>query len=358
MVMAHASLRRIGPVEGGADGVIAAILEAIGPEGTMLMVLGAADDHAWVNERPEAERPALLADAEPFDAAVTPAAPDVGVLADVFRRYPGTVVSDHPEGRFGANGRLAAQLVRDVPWDDYFGPGSPLERLADGGAILRLGADRNTITALHHAEYRCAVWPKRRVRRYRLVSAPEGPVVRTVDCLDDEDGIVDYPAGEDYFEDLHVDYLATGRAREGTVGAAHSELVDAGDIIAFGTRWMDEHLDGEHQAVTMAGIQARLDADLLEARRARRSAAVNAMRALKTALANAEAVPVIEAPSAVMHGPAEVPRRALSAADIAAVVRVEIDERRQAIAGYRAAGAPTDELEAALDTLEQYRSPR
>jgi len=39
-------------------------------------------------------------------------------------------------------------------------------------------------------------------------------------------------------------------------------------------------------------------------------------------------------------------------------VRAEMDERRQAIAGYRAAGAPTDELEAELGTLEQYRSPR
>ncbi len=68
LVMVHASLRRIGPVRGRAEGVIEAILAAIGPGGTMLMVLGAADDHAWVNEHPEAERAALLADAVPFDA--------------------------------------------------------------------------------------------------------------------------------------------------------------------------------------------------------------------------------------------------------------------------------------------------
>ena len=64
-VMVHASLRRIGTVEGGADGVIDAITSAVGPEGTMLMVLGALDDRAWVNDRPEPERMEHLARAVP-----------------------------------------------------------------------------------------------------------------------------------------------------------------------------------------------------------------------------------------------------------------------------------------------------
>ena len=55
-VMVHASLRKVGPVTGRADGLLDAIRSAIGESGTMLMVLGAEDDHAWVNERPAAER--------------------------------------------------------------------------------------------------------------------------------------------------------------------------------------------------------------------------------------------------------------------------------------------------------------
>jgi aminoglycoside N3'-acetyltransferase len=359
LVMVHASLRRIGPVEGGAEGVIAAILEAVGSAGTMLMVLGAADDHAWVNERPEDERAELLADAKPFDALVTPAAPDVGTLAEVFRTYPGTLVSDHPEGRFAAHGRHATQLVADVPWDDYFGPRSPLERLVErDGMILRLGADRNTVTALHFAEYRCSVWPKRRVRRHRLVATPEGPVVRPVECLDDELGIVDYPAGDDYFEDLLVDYLATGGAKEGTIGAAQAELLEAADLVAFGARWMDERLEGEHQAVTMVGMLARIDADLADARKRRDDGAVRALRSLKAALANAEAVPAVLLPSTTVAGRADVARRELSAADIAAVVRAEIDERQRATAAYDAARVTTGSLEHELATLDPYRIPR
>ena len=241
LIMVHASLRAIGPVEGGAGGVIDALEAAVGPPGTLLMVLGARDDWDWVNERPEDERPGLLRDAVPFDCLATPADPDVGTLAEVFRRRPGTRVSDHPEGRFGACGPLASRLLENVPWDDYYGPGSPLDRLRHaGGKVLRLGADLDTLTILHHAEYLASVPAKRRVRRHRIVVGREGPELRVIECLDDSDGIVDHP-GEDYFVVILRDYLATGRASTGIVGRASSELMDASDIVEFGVAWMTEH---------------------------------------------------------------------------------------------------------------------
>ncbi|MGH9212099.1 MAG: aminoglycoside N(3)-acetyltransferase [Acidimicrobiales bacterium] len=238
LLMVHASLRAIGPVAGGADGVIDALAAAIAPDGSLLMTLGAADDWAWVNERPESERMSLLADAEPFDHLTTPADPDVGVLAEVFRQRPATKVSDHPEGRFGASGPLAERLVADVPWDHYYGPGSPLERFVQaGGRVLRLGADPDTVTLIHYAEYLAPVADKRRARRHRLVTGPAGRKVRVVECLDDSDGIVDYP-GEDYFAVILREYLATGRASTGVVGGARSELLDGADLVDFAVTWM------------------------------------------------------------------------------------------------------------------------
>jgi aminoglycoside N3'-acetyltransferase len=241
-VMVHASMRRIGPIEGGADGVVAAIDAAVGASGTWMMVLGARDDWSWVNDEPESVRAALLADAEPFDARTTPADPDVGVLAEVMRNAPGTSVSDHPEGRFGARGRNARAMVDDVPWDDYYGPGSPLARLVEaGGKVLRLGADLDTVTLVHFAEYLTPIEGKRRARRHRLVRASGGAVVRVVSCLDDSNGIVDVP-GEDYFAVLLRAYLATGAASIGVVGAATSELIDAADLVRFATTWMADNL--------------------------------------------------------------------------------------------------------------------
>lgn len=355
LVMVHASLRRIGPVAGGADGVIDAIREVIGAKGTMLMVLGARDDYAWVNARPEEERRALLLEAEPFDAHATPASPDVGALAEAFRKRPGVVVSDHPEGRFAAAGPLAHELLDRVPWHDYFGPGSPLERLAAGGVVLRLGADPNTVTLLHHAEYLCAVAPKRRVRRHRRVRAPDGgSAVRVVECLDDEAGIVDYP-GEDYFADLLRDYLAAGRARTGTVGGAAAELIEAADLVAFGVRWMDHYLAVSATPYPVAALQAQLDADLMAARRQGSGPAVAATRALKSAIANAKAVPVEPRSYQVVEGSAEAPRRTLGRGDVVAVTETELDERRQAIERYRGHGLPTDALEVELATLERVR---
>jgi aminoglycoside N3'-acetyltransferase len=240
LVMVHASLRAIGPVEDRAAGVVRALDAAVGEHGTVMMGLGADDAWAWVNERPEAERPALLADAEPFDAWSTPAEPDVGVLAEVFRRTPGTLVSDHPEGRFGARGAGAGALLSDVPWHDYYGPGSPLARLVEaGGLVLRLGADTNTVTPIHYAEYLADVPGKRRVRRHRRVRGPDGPEIRSVECLDDSAGIVEWPGG-DYFATILVDYLATGAASQGVVGQAKSELLDARELVAFAARWMTE----------------------------------------------------------------------------------------------------------------------
>lgn len=245
VLMVHASLRAIGPVEGRAAGVVRALEDAVGSTGTLLMNLGARDDYDWVSTRPESERPALLAQAPVFNALTTPADPDVGVLAEVFRKLPGTLVNDHLDARFGARGRLARELLAAaLPWDDYYGPGSVLERFAHaGGKVLRLGADPDTVTLLHLAEYRAQLPDKRRVVRHHKVAGPSNsPMIRTVSCLDDSHGVVVSNGGEDYFAPILRDYLVHERAREGVVGAARSELIDGADLLDHAVAWMQGNL--------------------------------------------------------------------------------------------------------------------
>lgn len=243
-LMVHASLRRIGAVEGGANGVIEALDAAVGPYGTLVMILGAVVEHEWVNQHPEGERAALLENAAPYDPLVSPVLPEVGYLAEAFRTYAGTLVDDNPSGRFAARGYDAADLLHGLPWDDYYGPDSVLARLSNrGGRILRMGANLDTVTALHHAEYLADVPGKRRVTRHYRVAGAHGPETRTVTSLDDEFGIVDW-SGDDYFAIITRAYLDAGRAQRGRVGNADSELIEMHDIIDFGARWMSANLVG------------------------------------------------------------------------------------------------------------------
>lgn len=242
-IMVHASLRKIGSVEGGAVGVMDALDEAVGPEGTLMMILGALLEHEWVNEHPKDERAALLADAMPYDPLTVPVLPEVGYLAEAFRTRPGTIVTDNPSGRFAARGCLAEAFFHDAPWDDYYGPDSPLHRLCDaGGRILRLGANPDTVTALHYAEYLADLPEKRHVRRHFCVQGLHGPEIRSVECLDDENGIAEWSGDDDYFAVILKEYFAQGRVLNGQVGNAHAELIEAQDIVDFGARWMSRNL--------------------------------------------------------------------------------------------------------------------
>ena len=228
-VMVHASLRAIGRGEPGgrveADVVVDAIDRALGPEGTWLMVLGASEAHGR------------------FEALTTPVLEEVGTLAEVFRRRPGTIVTPHPEGRFGARGASAGALLADPPWHDYYGRGSALERLcAWGGKVVRMGASPETTTVLHYAEQRLTLPGLRRVTRTPLVRTDDGGAMRVmVQTLDDENGVVDWP-GEDYFATILRDYLAARIGSEavqrGQVGGADSVRIDANDLVGFGVEWM------------------------------------------------------------------------------------------------------------------------
>ena len=96
-------------------------------------------------------------------------------------------------------------------------------------------------------------------------------------------------------------------------------------------------------------MQAELRRDLVRAIRSRDEVAVAALRSALAALANAEAVDAAQARLAVAEGPtiagslvgvgaAEVDRRELAPADVAAILRAEVAERIEAAADYRRRG--------------------
>ena len=134
VLLVHASFRTLRPVEGGPEGVLAALLELLGPEGTLVMPSWTGQDDAV------------------FDPRTTPAATDLGVLADAFWRLPGVRRSTHPFA-FAASGALAEEIVTGAMTLPPHAPGSPVDRVhARDGRVLLLGVGHDANTTLHLAE--------------------------------------------------------------------------------------------------------------------------------------------------------------------------------------------------------------
>lgn len=241
-LMLHASLRSMGWVVGGADQVLQALLDRLGPKGTLMMYAGWEDNPYHLEQWDADRRNAYLVGCPPFEPKRSRARRDHGVLAESLRTWPGACRSDHPEASMVAVGAQARQLTRHHPHDFPFGPGSPLDRLVHAeGHVLLLGSHLAHVTLLHLAE-NLARLPHKRQARYTMPVLRHGqPVWETFVDFDTSQGIVDRP-GEDYFETITRAYLETGAARSGLIGCARSHLLDARGLLNFAVHWMEFHL--------------------------------------------------------------------------------------------------------------------
>lgn len=225
-LMLHAGIRKIGPIQGG-PGILLDLLVEILPESSVLvMPLGSNDD-------------------ELFDAKTSAAEKDIGALAEIFRCRKNTLVNDHVAGRFGAVGRASKMLLNPTPLNDYYGPGSLLDRFTQmNGSVLRVGADLDTVTLTHYAEYLANIRNKKRVKR-EYFRADTGS--QCIESLDDTNGIVDWENG-DYFTQILIDYLAEGCAKVGTIGNAKAEIFEAQDFVRHSVHWLESNFStkGRH----------------------------------------------------------------------------------------------------------------
>jgi aminoglycoside 3-N-acetyltransferase len=238
IVMLHASMRAVGAVIGGPDEVHLAVEEAAGPGGTLLMYIGCEDGFDDVGRgvlSPEEER-VVLAHQPPFDFQAARASRAFGILAEFFRSYPGTHMSQSVCGRMAARGARAAWLTADQAWNYGFGLGSPLDKLCRArGKVLLIGSDHDEVTLLHLAEH-IADFDDKRIARYKV------PIVRDgtrawLDCeeFDTSERGAHASWPKRFFAEIVDDFLAknmdTGRCRRGPIGNADSILLDAAALV-------------------------------------------------------------------------------------------------------------------------------
>ncbi len=141
-LLVHSSLKRVGPIDGGADTIIDTLLAAIVPDGTLMMSTVSGN---------------VNADQTVFHVAHTPST--VGVITNVFRQRPGAIRSLHPVHSIAAIGPKAnfftkGHLEARTPWSAE----SPYGRLMrNQGFILFLGTDFSANTCIHAIEIEARV---------------------------------------------------------------------------------------------------------------------------------------------------------------------------------------------------------
>lgn len=142
-LMVHASLSKMGFIEGGAETVVKVLKETVGEEGMILMPTSpiARLQLDYVSDNPL------------FDVLNTPSA--MGNISEVFRTSDGVVRSYHPTEPVAAWGAKAYEYIKDhttrntpYHWDSPYG-----KLIQHGGKILYIGVTLdNAGTHLHILE--------------------------------------------------------------------------------------------------------------------------------------------------------------------------------------------------------------
>lgn len=161
VLIVHASFKSLGSVAGGPATVVRALLEAVGPKGTLLMP-------TFADPQPDGH----------FHVATTPSR--TGAITEVFRTHSGVVRSHHPTHAVAAAGPRAAEFIVEHEHTSGLGINSPFHRAALAGAsLLMIGCDFRAASIVHIAEavakvpYLGRVWHEGYDRTLTVVS-PDG----------------------------------------------------------------------------------------------------------------------------------------------------------------------------------------
>lgn len=235
VVLVHSSVSAIGFVAGQVQAVVQALLDVLGPGGTLVVPTHTpsnSDPAGWSRPPvPEPWWPVIREQAPGFDPLRTPSQ-WMGVLPETVRTWPGALRSTHPEVSFAAVGPLAATITGDHPLAQGLGEQSPLGAVyRAGGKVLLIGCDHGNNTSLHLAECRVPEPPTE--SHGASVRQPDGTsrwVTWTAPVADETD-----------FDQIGAAYEEAGPVSVGPVGDAESRLMPQRDLVDFAVTWLTAH---------------------------------------------------------------------------------------------------------------------
>lgn len=230
ILLVHSALSRLGFVVGAARAVIEALLDVVGPDGTIMMPAYSgelSDPASWQYPPVPTEWIDIIRkEMPPYDPNLTPTR-GMGVIAELFRHYPGARRSAHPQSSFTAIGPAAGRLVDQHPLDFRFGPASPLGMLCRlGGKVLMLGAPATTCSLYYLSEYEMPA-PRQTSRIAPLIVDGKARWVQYMD--------LEYSVN--WFEDVTQFLVAEGIFRTFHIGNADCLLCSAKSAVAAVTQF-------------------------------------------------------------------------------------------------------------------------
>ena len=203
----HSSLKSMGYVDGGAETVIAALKEAVGPSGTIIM--------------PVFSKPVDIFVAR--DECCT-----TGTVPETFRKSNGTLRSLHPTHSVAAWGKHAHDIVREHQLLQALGVNSPFHRLAKhGGKVLMVGVPYTRASIVHVAEsiakvpYQNVFYPG--YKRETMVIAANGKRFKYTP--------VDNPGDSSAFGVVEELLKSEGKLVQGKIGEASCTIALGKDIL-------------------------------------------------------------------------------------------------------------------------------
>ena len=230
-VIVHSSLSSLGWVNGGAVTVIQALIDVVTPSGTIVMPAHSGEYSEpvfWGNPPVPADWCNTIRNTMPaFDPQITPCR-GIGIIPEVFRKWPGAVRSSHPTSSFAALGKHANYIVANQPLDFPMGEQSPLSHLYDlHSSVLLLGAGFGNNTSFHLAEYRS---------NKRKVFETGGPIIVNGNRIWAIYKDIEFETEE--FTLIGQDFEQTGKVTNGIVGSAKTKLFSQRSAVDFAFEWI------------------------------------------------------------------------------------------------------------------------
>lgn len=230
-VVVHASLKTVGWISGGANTILDALLQVVGPQGTIVVSAQYPEnaDPALMNRFVDPRAAKALRQSQPPFRGKSTLLSGMGALTTVVLLDERSKVSDHPALAVAAIGKQAKWITSEHPLSPAFGPQSPLAKVVELGAkALLIGVDYTTLSALHLAQVQANTLPW--VIHTHSTGSPERP--QTVQSLD-------YAYTTEGFNAIGEAYARQAPVQTGRLGRAPLLVVDCATLIPFAKTWLE-----------------------------------------------------------------------------------------------------------------------